>query len=116
MEAEQSLIQPVKRLEKLIGNLRPVRELNTLSRDQSELMMSVRDNSTLARAQVEYSLADEDDAAARKGLELAMEQLEAVQEGLLAAGMYDLLDAADISQFTSLTSLCIDRTKRIVQS
>lgn len=114
MEQGQSLTQYLKRLEKLINNLKPVRALNTLPSEQRELMISVRNNSALARAQVEYSLADEDDEAARKGLMLAIEQLTGVQEGLLAAGMHDLLDAADISQFTSLTGLCIDRLERIL--
>lgn len=116
MESDQSLAQYLKRLEKLISILKSVRRLNTLSKEEREVMISVRDNSALARAQVEYSLGDEDDEAARKGLKLAIDQLSAVREGLLMAGMYDLLDAVDIAQYTSMTDLCIDRLQRILNT
>jgi hypothetical protein len=113
MDNKEPLNKLVRRLEMYIFNLVPVRNLNTLSRDERKLIQTVTQNISLARGQIEFSLGDEDFDARKKGFMLAHEQLEAVNEGILGASMRGLIDTIEVSQLSAMTELCIDRIKQL---
>lgn len=111
---DRSLTQYLRRLERLIYNIKPVRELNTLTKQQQEIVIAVRDNINLARVQVEFSLADKSTKARYEGLRLAIGQLEIVNKGVIAAGTEGLLSSVDVSQLSAMANLCVDRIEAML--
>lgn len=113
MEQAAGPSQLLKKLEKYIYALKPARNLNKLIGPQREKMLLMTRNVSLAKAQVEYSLADEAQAARRQGLELAIEQLDNTIQAILAASMLDLIDTVDVAQLTSMAEMAIEQIKAL---
>ena len=115
MELDTALIKTLRQLGKYLYNLKSVRQRNTLGKVQREIVQSLVANVDLARAQVEFSATDEDAVAQQKGLMLAVEQLEAVKQGILDASMYDLVDVVDVAQLSAMTELCLEKLKGVIR-
>jgi hypothetical protein len=106
---DEFVTQRLKRLEKYIYGLKAAKSLNMLSYDERQIVLDITQNISLARSQVDFSFADEDVIAQRKGFRLAVEQLQAVIDGILEAGGRDLIDTVDITQLTVNAEICIDQ-------
>lgn len=113
---DEFVTQRLKRLERYINGLPAAKGLNTLSYDDRQIIMKVTQHIALARSQVDYSFADEDAQAQRKGFSLAITQLETVIEAILEAGGKDLIDIVDITQLTVNAEVCIDQLSALLKA
>jgi hypothetical protein len=105
----EPLDKTIRKLEKYVYNLSPVRSRNALTKPARETVDGLTKNVSLAKAQVEFSLGDEDEEARAQGFRLSIEQLEAVQEYLNQAGSLGLIDTIELVHLSSLASVCQDR-------
>jgi hypothetical protein len=115
VEKQESLSQLIRRLEKYVFNLPAVRAQNTLTRQQRDIVQVIAQNISLARAQTEFSLGDEDEAARLAGFKLATEQLQAVIDGILLASQQDIVNVIEVTQLSSMAEICIDRLESLVK-
>jgi hypothetical protein len=115
IDAQESLSSLIKRLEKYVYNLTAVRQQNTLSRAERNIVQDITQNISLARAQTEFSQGDEDIIARIKGFRLAIEELRAVIDGILLASNHDLVSIIEVTQLTAMAEVCIDRVNLLIK-
>lgn len=113
--SQESLSSLIRRLEKYVYNLMAVRQQNTLTRAQRNIVQGITQNVSLARAQTEFSQGDEDEEARIKGFRLATDQLREVIDGILEASNHDLVSVIEITQLTALAEVCSDRIQSLVK-
>lgn len=116
VQQNEFVTQRLKRLERYIYGLPAAKGLNTLSYDDRQVVMKVTQHIALARSQVDFSFADEDVIAQRKGFNLAITQLKTVIEGILEAGGKDLIDVVDMTQLTVNAEVCIDQLSALLKA
>lgn len=103
--------QQVKLLERYIYNLPAARKLNMLKSDPREAMINLRTAITTARNSVAmYSNSDDTEEQA-KLLEEGILQLGKVQNMILKASEYDLLDTADVAHLSAMNEQITEKLK-----
>lgn len=101
MEVEP-LGMAVKKLERYILALPHAKQLNKLSTQRRDAMMSLRDAAGVARVSVARYLSSDDSDEQAEALQESIEHVTATNEAIMYASQYDLLDAADVAQLSSL--------------
>jgi hypothetical protein len=113
MESE-SIGKQLRQLERSIYNLPAARKLNTLSREQRELMIGLRESVSSARVAYDEAISTEDAKETILSIEYGVERLEVVRESILAASQHDLLSAVDVAELSARTEHISDKLKKII--
>lgn len=104
-----SITVDIKKLERYVMNLPKAKKLNTLNRLEREAMLDLRDNVSSARENiVKYTTAD-DTAEKLECLSASIEQTKLLNDSLLIASQYDLLDVVDVAHLSAMTETIKER-------
>lgn len=106
-----SLVADIKKLERYILNLPKAKSLNTMSRAEREAMLDLRDTTSLARESIVKYIVTDDTNDKLKFLELSIEQVVLLNDKMLLASQYDLLDAVDVAHLSAITETIKERLR-----
>jgi hypothetical protein len=110
-DAELSLPQQAKKLEKYIYTLPAARKLNMLGRKPREAIVGLRDAVTAAQSAVGRYFGSDDTKEQAQALAEGIEQFERVGDMIMLASQYDLLDVTDVAHLSALNEHIIDQLK-----
>lgn len=107
--ASFSLNNEVRKLERYVMNLPMAKNLNTMSKREREAMLDLREATESLRINiVKYSTSD-DTADKAKYLSAGIKQVKSLNELILIASQYDLVDVVDVAHLSAITEIIKER-------
>ena len=104
-----SITTDIRKLERYILNLPLAKKLNTLSRQQRDLMMDLRDSVADARKSIVLYSGSDDVEDQIKFLEDSIEQIKLVNDQIIIASQHDLLGVVDVAHLSALAESIKER-------
>jgi hypothetical protein len=106
---ELTLPQVAKKLEKFIMTLPAAKQFNNLSSEPRKAMMALSESAYNLRINTDRYFYADDSEEQKKFLESAIEQVDRVQELILAASNHDLLGPVDVAHLSALAEQIKER-------
>ena len=104
-----SLNAEVRKLERYVMNLPMAKNLNTMNKNEREAMLDLRGGAEVLRESVvKYGMSDDTSDKARY-LTDGVKQVKELNELILAASQYDLVDAVDVAHLSAITEIIKER-------
>lgn len=104
-----SIVQDIKKLERYIMNLSKAKKLNTMSKAEREAMMDLRDSVSDARESIVKYESSDNTAEKLQYLDSSIEYVKTINDSMLIASQFDLLDGVDVAHFSAITETIKER-------
>lgn len=107
--ASFSLNNEVRKLERYVMNLPMAKNLNTMSKKEREAMLDLREATESLRINIVKYSASDDTADKAKYLSAGIKQVKSLNELILIASQYDLVDVVDVAHLSAITEIIKER-------
>lgn len=109
MDANTTLPQAARKLEKYIMTLPAAKRQNLLGSAEREVMMELTQAAAVVRGNIVTLPMTEDTLEQTRLLDESVEGLKSLHALILAASQYDLLDPTDVAHLSALAELIKER-------
>lgn len=106
---DDSLANSIKKLERYVLNLPLAKSMNTMNKASREAMIALTDSVAEARDNITRYVVSDDILEKQQKLEASIEHIKLVNDNILMASSYDLLDAIDVAQMSAATEMIKER-------